>query len=124
MKKSGLLVVAAMLITGVSFAGGERRNSNRMSKADYVAHVESQLTEWDRRVTQLKAERDALNTSSDRYKVLNKAVGDLEDEVADIREELRDLRGDQNPNLAEYRVEIEKNFVDAKAISERTRVAE
>ena len=123
MKHLGLMILVGAVLSG-SLWGKGVKDTSAMDKDQYIKHVESKLGDWDKSVSELKAERDKLATKTDRHKSLDKAVKDIEEELGDVREELQELRASTEARWTEHRTDIDKNFADAQSAHNRVKPAE
>ena len=118
-------IFALLMTSAISLARGEKKLPKDMTKQQYIDQVETRVNEWESKVVNLKTDRDKLDTATERYKVLNEAVSDIEGSLAEIRGEMRQLRtSGANANWADLKNDINSQFAAIQRAEDKTKVAE
>lgn len=121
-------IAYAFVLTGFLAAalglGKGTEDVSRMSKDEYIQHVESKLREWDATIASMKGRRDNLSANHDRQRAVDKSVSTMEQETRDIRDDLKNLRASASPDWMTHQSKIEKNFDDLRNAKDKSGLAE
>src|SRR6185437_13122838 len=115
----GLVLLTALLLSWQATAVGYREplplknrdadveahtgpTANRTDRGTYVSRTEAQLSDWDKRLAELKSKRDAGTIDSVPYTRLQSRILAMESRVRDAREHLKQLEAASDESWPSY----------------------
>lgn len=72
----------------------------------YIRRVETQLNDYETKITQIKTDRDRQMRDSDRWKELQRLVDDMSEKVKDARDKLAEMRNAASDKWLSIRSDI------------------